>query len=162
LKYLKKSIENDLKEEKTTLSNPSLIEYILGYTSIAIFFLTCFYKIQSKQLIFMLNPCHVVNLIQGYLLINKNEMNERMVYIGIMNFMFSPWIAIFFPITCGLTGYLEVPMFWVEHYLAALINPLVLSMSGRYYTKNTISIKYHLFSHMLFGVYQRTCGRFHK
>jgi hypothetical protein len=112
----------------------------------------------------MLNPCHVVNLIQGNLLINKNEMNERMVYIGIMNFMFSPWIAIFFPITCGLTGYLEVPMFWVEHYLAALINPLVLSMSGRYYTKNTISRK-NIISFLiccLGFIRELSCGRFHK
>jgi hypothetical protein len=104
----------------------------------------------------MLNPCHVINLVQGYLLINKNEMKQRIVYIGIMNFIFSPWIAIGFPVTCGLTGLLEVEMFWIEHYLAALINPLVLSLSGRYYTNNTISIKYHIFSHILFGMYQRS------
>jgi hypothetical protein len=103
----------------------------------------------------MLNPCHVINLVQGYLLINKNEMRQSMVYICAMNFMFSPWIAIAFPVTCGLTGFFEVHMFWVEHYLAALVNPLVLSLSGRYYTKKTISLKYHIFSHILFGMYQR-------
>jgi hypothetical protein len=73
-----------------------------------------------------------------------------------MNTLFSPWIAIAFPDTCGLEGYLEVHMFWLEHYLGGLINPLVLSLSGRYYTKNTISFKNHIFSHCLFGIWQRT------
>jgi hypothetical protein len=144
-----------MKDDKVQVCNPTILEYILGYMSIGIFILHCYYKIQSKQLIFMLNPCHVLNLIQGYLLINKNETRQRLVYIGVMNTLFSPWIAIAFPVTCGLTGFLEVPMFWVEHYLAALVNPLVLSLSGRYYTQNTISVKYHIFSHVVFGIYQR-------
>ena len=72
-----------------------------------------------------------------------------------MNFLFSPWIAIAFPVTCGLESPFEIPMFWIEHYMAGLINPLVLSMCGRYYSKNTISVKNHLLSHSLFGLYQR-------
>jgi hypothetical protein len=72
-----------------------------------------------------------------------------------MNTMFSPWIAIAFPVTCGLTGYFEIPMFWVEHYLAALVNPLVLSLSGRYYTKSTICLKNHIFAHCIFSLWQR-------
>jgi hypothetical protein len=82
-------------------------------------------------------------------------MREKTIYICMMNTLFSPWTAIAFPVTSGLTGYFEVPMFWIEHYLAGLINPLVLSLSGRYYTKNTISIKMHIFAHCLFCLWQR-------
>jgi len=65
------------------------------------------------------------------------------------------WIAIFFPVTIGLNSFLEREMFWVEHYLSALINPLVLSFSSRYYSDNTISFKNHIMAHCLFGLYQR-------
>ena len=60
-----------------------------------------------------------------------------------------------FPVTMGLTGPFEKEMFWVEHYLSAIINPLILSFSGRYYTDNTISFKNHLMGHCLFALYQR-------
>jgi hypothetical protein len=82
-------------------------------------------------------------------------MREKTIYICMMNTMFSPWIAIAFPVTSGLSGLYEVEMFWIEHYLAGLINPLVLSLSGRYYTKSTISLKMHVFAHCLFGLWQR-------
>jgi len=103
----------------------------------------------------MLNPCHGINLIQGYLLISRNDIKQRTIYSAMMNFLFSPWIAIAFPVTRGLDSPFEIPMFWLEHYMAGLINPLVLSICGRYYSKNTISVKNHIFSHSLFGLYQR-------
>ena len=61
----------------------------------------------------MLNPCHGINLLQGYLLISKNDINQRTIYIAMMNFLFSPWIAIAFPVTCGLDSPFEIPMFWI-------------------------------------------------
>jgi len=119
------------------------------------FVLQCWYKINSQQLIFIFNPCHILLLFQAYLLINPNNLTERTLYTVIMNTLFSPWIAIAFPVTCGLDGFLEIPMFWIEHFMSALINPLVLSLSHRYYTKNTISVRNHIFAHMMFGFYQR-------
>jgi hypothetical protein len=70
-------------------------------------------------------------------------------------FYFCRFIALLFPVTLGLTGIFEKEMFWIEHYLSAIINPLVLSFSGRYYTDNTISFKNHLMGHCLFALYQR-------
>lgn len=46
-------------------------------------------------------------------------------------------------------------MFWIEHILAAFINPLVLSFSDRYYSSNIISFRNHLFAHAIFCIYQR-------
>jgi hypothetical protein len=119
------------------------------------FVLQCWYKTNSQQLIFIFNPCHMLLLVQAYLLINPNGLTERTIYTIVMNTLFSPWIAIAFPVTCGLDGYFEIPMFWIEHFMSAFINPLVLSLSHRYYTKNTISVRNHLFSHIFFGLYQR-------
>jgi hypothetical protein len=97
----------------------------------------------------------MVLLVQAYLLLNSNHLKARTIYTVLMNTLFSPWIAIVFPVTCGLEGYLEVHMFWVEHFLSALLNPLILSLSHRYYSKNTISFKNHIFAHVIFGFYQR-------
>lgn len=127
----------------------------MGYLSIGIFLLHCSYKSSSKQLIFIMNPCHVLGLIQGYLLISPSGLTQRKIYTVLINTLFSPWIAIFFPVTVGLPGPYEVPMFWVEHFLCALINPLILSLTHRYYTPATISVRNHLFAHTVFGVYQR-------
>lgn len=144
-------IINDTK----SLQSPSIIEKFLGYFSIFMFVSQCCYKINSQQLIFIFNPCHMLLLVQAYLLINKNTVTQRTIYTVVMNTSFSPWIAIAFPVTCGLDGLFEIPMFWIEHFMSALINPLVLSLSHRYYTKNTISVRNHIYSHIIFGFYQR-------
>ncbi len=41
------------------------------------------------------------------------------------------WIAIILPNTTGLDYPLEVETFWVEHYMAGIINPIILAVSGR-------------------------------
>ena len=46
-------------------------------------------------------------------------------------------------------------MFFVEHFNCAFVIPLVLCLSGRYYTRDTISFRNHLFAHSVFGFYQR-------
>ena len=102
-----------------------------------------------------MNPCHIVGLIQAYLLLSPNKLTQRTIYTVVMNTLFSPWIALVFPMTIGLPGLYEVPMFWVEHILCAIVNPLALSLSHRYYTKSTISVRNHVFAHVMFGFYQR-------
>lgn len=150
----KLKIEISLDEKK--LLGPNLLEKLLGWLTIIVFVSQIIYKINSGQLIFIFNPCHVVGLIEAFLLLKYNSPNVRIVYIVLMNTLFSPWIAIAFPVTTGLDGPFERPMFWVEHYLVGIINPLVLSLTHRYYTNNTICFLNHIFAHVIFGVYQRT------
>jgi hypothetical protein len=146
---------NEINEQGKSCKYPSLFEKLLGYFSIFTFCLHCFYKIRTGQLIFIFNPCHVVNLVEAYLLLAPNKLRQRIVYTVLMNFLFAPWMAIAFPCYKGLIGYLEIKWFWVEHLLAALINPLVLSLSDRYYLSSTISVRNHIFSHVMYAFYQR-------
>ncbi len=151
-----KKLQKELTtEEAKIVTQPSLLELILGYFSIGLFIINCIYKMNSGQLIFIMNPCHMISLVEGYLLISPNGLTQRTVYTVLMNTLFSPWIALFFPVTAGLDAPFEVPLFWIEHFNCALISPLVLSMAHRYYNKSTISLRNHLFSHILFGAYQR-------
>lgn len=150
-----KKLQNDIITDSKPVRKAPFYEALLGWFSIAIFVIHCIYKTNSKQLIFILNPCHVVGLVEGYLLVSPNGLHQRTVYTVLMNTLFSPWIAIIFPVTVGLTGPYEIPMFWVEHFLCAIINPLVLSLTHRYYTKTTISVRNHLFAHIIFAFYQR-------
>lgn len=117
---------------------PSFLEYLTGIISILVFVSQIFYKFNSKQLIFLFNPCHVVNITQGILLLSKNTKFYRILYTLMMNNIFCPyiinyprWIAIIFPITDGLDAPLEVELFWIEHYMAAIINPVIITVAGR-------------------------------
>jgi hypothetical protein len=150
-----KQLQIEILNETKTFQSASLFEKVLGYLSIFMLVLQCWFKINSQKLIFILSPCHIILLFQAYILINPNNLTERTIYTVIMNTLFSPWFAIAFPVTCGLDGFLEIPMFWIEHFMAALINPLVLNLSHRYYTKNTISVRNHLLAHLMIGFYQR-------
>jgi hypothetical protein len=152
LKRLKQEITND----KIPIMNPSFIENLLGYFTLLVFISQIFYKSYSGQLVFILNPCHFVGLLESVILLYPSNLRQRILYTALMNTLFSPWIAIFFPVTLGLNAPFEFEMFWVEHILVALVNPLVLSLCNRYYTANTISVKNHIFAHICFGLWQRT------
>jgi hypothetical protein len=67
IKGLKKSVEDDIDCEKVPIRNPNLFEKLLGYLSISIFFVHCVYKAFTGQMIFMVNPCHVINVRTGVL-----------------------------------------------------------------------------------------------
>jgi hypothetical protein len=152
---LKKLREELTTEEAKKVSEPSRIELIFGYLTIGLFITNCIYKINARQLVFILNPCHMVGMLEGYLLISRNGLFQRTLYTVLMNTLFSPWIAIFFPVTAGLDAPFEIPLFWIEHFNTALFSPLMLSMTHRYYNKNTISLRNHVFSHIMFAYYQR-------
>jgi hypothetical protein len=155
LRYTYKKLESEILTDSKPIKPANLFEKFLGWLCVVIFFIQVSYKINSGQLIFILNPCHTVTLVEAYLLIRPNGLRERTVYTVLMNTLFSPWIALVFPVTTGLDAPFEVHMFWVEHMLCAVVNPLVLSLSHRYYNKATIRFRNHLFAHSMFGFYQR-------
>ena len=45
---------------------------------------------------------------------------------------FCPWFAIIFPSLSGMDLPFELEAFYIEHYLAAFVAPVVLMLSGRY------------------------------
>jgi TMEM164 family len=126
-----------LKSREMNLSlvknlEPSMIEKFVGYCSIATLIIITYYKGNSGRLVFMLNPCHWVMLMQSYLLTTKKTKLGGLIFISYMRWIFGPLCAMIFPDIVGFVQPYELEFFYVEHYLAACIGPLVLILSGRY------------------------------
>jgi len=154
-KYRFKNLQIEINSNLKSIEESSLLEKFFGWTSISVFFIIFVYKVISHQLIFMLNPCHLTILIQAYLLINQNKLTQQIIYVMMMNNIFSPLVGIVFSQTTGMHLPLEICMFWIEHFLAGIINPLILSLSERYYSNKTLSFQNHLLAHSYFGILMR-------
>ena len=56
----------------------------------------CYYKLESKTLIFMFNPCHVVNLFLIITAFTSHCKVAELAAIGVYSFAFGGWIGIVF------------------------------------------------------------------
>ena len=84
------------------------------------------YKLATKQLIFIINPCHVMCLLQlTVLCLNPFSSGAQHLFRIMLNGMFFPLCACIFPVTNSLFLPGEVFTFWLEHILLLVI-PLFL------------------------------------
>ncbi len=64
---------------------------------------------------------------------------------------FCPWFAIIFPSLSGMELPFELEFFYLEHYLAAFVAPVLLMLSGRYgfffYDKNVFKLIWNWLAH---------------
>jgi len=60
-----------------------------------------------------------------------------------------------FSVTTGLDLPHELTWFWFEHYIAAFANPLALSLSGRYHSRNYFNFHYRIIGFAFFSLYHR-------
>lgn len=140
---------------KNENKQPVLWEKFLGYTHIILYILQIYFKSHhSRTTIFMLNPCHTLNLIQGIILISKSTRTMRILNLLSAQLVFCGLAAFINPITTDLTP-LEIFAFWLEHWLIVFISPIAIIIGGRYYDDNTLRFDYHIICHCLFAMYQR-------
>jgi len=87
------------------------------------------YKFASKQLIWLLNPCHVTSLVQMYLLAVPSESwsGNQTIYKCMLHTLHGPLAALLFPVTSCLILPFEVEIYYIQHWLILLI-PLYLLM----------------------------------
>jgi hypothetical protein len=134
---------------------PSRLEKFFGEFSLFIFAVQMCYKFPVGKGVFLLNPCHVVLLIQAYLLMTKKTEKHNVVYALLVSLIFSPWCGIIFAQYGELQGLYEVEMYWFEHFLSALINPLILIIGGRYRDRQYFNFTYRLIGFAFFSLYHR-------
>lgn len=143
---------NKLKTKK--IITPSLIEMIFGYLAIFVYLLTVYMKGYSKAILFMLNPCHTIGLMQAICLISKNTIFMKYLNNIGCNLLFCCASALFTPNLTGLSN-VEVFFFYYEHWEALLLNPIILIAGGRYFDENTFKFKTGVIASCFFGLYQR-------
>jgi hypothetical protein len=53
----------------------------------------------------MFNPCHMALLIQSYLLLSRNTMKNRMIYLAWTGWLFGAYMATLVPHINGLNNF---------------------------------------------------------
>jgi len=71
---------------------------------------------------------------EAYVLIFNKSEKSQVMYANVVSLLFSPVCGILFAVDIGLHLPFEREMYWVEHYLGAIIIPLALSI--RYFHSN--------------------------
>ena len=74
----------------------------------------------------------------------KKTQTNKYLYGVSVSVIFAPLSGTLFSITCGLTQPYEMELYWIEHYIGAFINPLVLALMGRYYDRQYFNIHYRI------------------
>jgi len=134
---------------------PTLIEKIFGILSIIIYIIQIGYKFTAGKGIFLMNPCHVMMLLEAYLLLSKRDATKNTMYANFVSNLFSPWCGIVFSVNVGLDLPYEQEMYWVEHFMGAFFNPLALAIGGRYRGRRFFNFSYRLIGFALFSLYHR-------
>jgi len=127
---VKKSKELDLSLVKNL--KPCIWEKLIGYSCIGTYIVMAGFKFFTRRGIFMNNPCHVILLFSGILLVTEKTKTKAIIFVSYLRWLFGPVSALALPALGGMDLPFEVLFFWIEHYLAAFIGPLALMLFGRY------------------------------
>lgn len=111
------------------------------------------YKFATQQLIFIINPCHMLCLIQILILgLNPYKPLSQILFKIILNLMHLPILACIFPVTNTLFLPGEVFTYWWEHILLLII-PTYLLWENILQPEPLTSISYVLKAYGFFGLY---------
>ena len=81
------------------------------------------YKFSSKQLIWLLNPCHITTMAQIYLLAVPSESwsGNQTIYKIMLHTLHGPLAALLFPATESLILPFEAELYFIQHGMIILV-----------------------------------------
>jgi len=90
------------------------------------------FKLASNQVIWLLNPCHVMTMIQLYLLAAPNSALSTSVFRTHIYFMNGALLAILFPVTNSFFFPLETEIYWIQHFMILVVPFYLLRHGGQF------------------------------
>ncbi len=119
----KSTSSNNQCNNNSNSRNYSLLRLFLLVSLSFTFGIEVGYKFATKQLIFLLNPCHVTSLVQIYLLAMPSDYFgwHDGLYKTMLHFLHGPMAAILFPVTEALKLPFEKEIYWIQHVLIVLV-----------------------------------------
>lgn len=89
------------------------------------------YKLCSKQVLYLLNPCHVITMVEIYLLAAKPGKFSFCVFRILMHQVYGPMLALIWPDTqCRLLPG-ETLVYWVQHgFIFFVVPPYLIYIWG--------------------------------
>jgi hypothetical protein len=89
-----------------------------------------YYKINILSMVNMIQPCHVILLLQGIALYSTGTTGV-MITLCVLPALTGTLLAMLFPDTGGLDQPLEMEAYWLQHYLVQAV-PLYLLVRRDY------------------------------
>ncbi|KAK9869642.1 hypothetical protein WA026_003389 [Henosepilachna vigintioctopunctata] len=115
------------------------------------------YKLTTRTLIYLLNPCHVTTAIQIYLLAASPSKLTTTIFRFHMNLLNGPLLAFLFPETDTRIKPVESAIYWIQHGLMFVVPYYLLFIRGPYkaeaisdITWNTMSYSINMLYHFAF------------
>jgi len=135
-KKIKQNNEADDKslpvlEKNCSPNTIKILRRLVLFISIATYSLEVYYKVNRGSLIFLLNPCHVLNAFHIYFLTSNSSRSELQRLFRIHNHLVSgALIALVLPVTNTRPTALDVTSYWMQHLTIYFIVPIFMFASG--------------------------------
>eukprot|EP00735_Rhodelphis_limneticus_P011644 TRINITY_DN4772_c0_g1::TRINITY_DN4772_c0_g1_i1::g.21415::m.21415 TRINITY_DN4772_c0_g1::TRINITY_DN4772_c0_g1_i1::g.21415 ORF type:complete len:410 (-),score=77.45,sp/Q5U3C3/TM164_HUMAN/32.46/4e-20,TMEM164/PF14808.1/2.3e-43,DUF2217/PF10265.4/2.1,Herpes_capsid/PF06112.6/4.5 TRINITY_DN4772_c0_g1_i1:578-1765(-) len=102
------------------------VDWLLGIVLVIVFGAEIGYKIASRKIMYLLQPCHVVSTFQIWLLFSPERKFTHRFVAYMMGWIFGPLMAILSPDTSCLLLPGEVAIYWIQHILIVVVVPFYL------------------------------------
>lgn len=153
---LKSNISKSLTEYEK--SNPKgnplrFLEILVGSLHVLMFFQIIYYKSNISALIYLLQPCHLILLVQGIALLS-NGLTGVLISLFILPALTGTTLAMIFPETTGLDQPLEMEAYWLQHILIEAV-PIYLLVR-----KDGLALQYANYKAIVAGLWLLTLLHF--
>jgi len=96
------------------------------------------FKLATRQLIWLLNPCHMLSFIQLFLLVSPKSKASTYLFRMHIYWLTGPLLALLFPVTNTLDLPMEWSIYWVQHLMIMVI-PIYLTRLGGQFNFDPLS-----------------------
>jgi len=94
------------------------------------------FKLQSKQMIFCFNPCHIFTIMQIYFLASRPTKWMHFLFHSQQPILFGTLLAMIFPETATRHHPLQKEIYWIQHLLIYTIPAQLMPLGGPYSLKD--------------------------
>jgi hypothetical protein len=134
--------------------NPSVLEFLQGVLCFFLLGMQIYFKTFSRTMIFILNPCHLTTLLFGIVSILPLSRLTELLYPFAIGGCFGAWLGIVWAEN-GELSYIEHVCYYIQHYFAAFLAPLVIYFGGRFSISDHLRWPVPLFGFMGFTIHMR-------
>eukprot|EP01031_Cornospumella_fuschlensis_P025081 gene25081-30295_t len=101
-------------------STQRVFEILLGSINIGMYLQLVYYKFNMLSLVNLIQPCHVIMLLQGIALWSDGVLGVDIILL-LLPALTGTLLAMIFPDTTGLDQPFEVESYWIQHWLIQLM-----------------------------------------
>ncbi|XP_063695554.1 transmembrane protein 164 [Culicoides brevitarsis] len=111
------------------------------------------FKFASRSVIYILNPCHIITMLQIYILAARPSKTITILFRIQMNYLNGPFLAFVFPETATRQFALEWLIYWIQHALMWIIPGYLLQVGGVYSMEPLMDFDWNILGYAILMIY---------